>query len=137
MVGDFPTIRQGLGILLLCSKQLRIARRSSSRAVCQAKWLVYRSWCRNENLHISSHSSQITVFLLWLRRVRMFYVSAVIGYSSMLSSVFRFKLPGISSSPVLQDLRFFQVNTPSRVFQPPFWDLDKVLIICNLWRMNL
>ena len=50
------------------------------------------------------------------------------GYRSMLSSVFRFKLPKISSSPVLQDLlRSFKVGTPSRVFQPPSWDLNKVL----------
>ena len=121
-------IRQGLGILLLCSKQLRFVRRSSSRLVCQAKWLVFRSWCRKENLHILSHFSQIAVFLLWLRRVRMFSVSAVMGYKSMLSSVFRFKLPEISSSPVLEDLlRSFTVDTPSRVFQHPSWDLNKVL----------
>ena len=67
----------------------------------------------------------------------MFSISAVMGYRSMLSSVFSFKLPEISSSPVLQDLRSFMVETPSRVVQPPFWDLNKVLIICDLRRMNL
>ena len=46
----------------------------------------------------------------------------------MLSAVFRFKLPEISTSPVLQDLlRSFQVEAPSRLIQPPSWDLNKVL----------
>ena len=51
------------------------------------------------------------------------------GYRSMLSAVFRFKLPEISTSPVLQDLlRSFQVEAPSRSIQPPSWDLNKVLV---------
>ena len=46
----------------------------------------------------------------------------------MLSAVFCFKLPEISTSPVLQDLlRSFQVAAPSRSIQPPSWDLNKVL----------
>ena len=35
------------------ARQLGFARRSSSRAVYQAKWLVYRSWRSNENHSIS------------------------------------------------------------------------------------
>ena len=111
------------------AKQLGFARRLSSRAVCQAKWLVYHSWCRNESHSISRPTlPKIAAFILWLRRVRKLSVSAVMGYRSMLSSVFRFKLSEISSSPVLQDLlRSFKVETPFRVVQPPSWDLNKVL----------
>ena len=53
----------------------------------------------------------------------------IMGYRSMLSAVFRFKLPEISTSPVLQDLlRSFQVEAQSRSIQPPSWDLNKVLV---------
>ena len=46
----------------------------------------------------------------------------------MLSSVFRFKLPEISSSPVIKDLiRSFKVETPVCSVRPPVWDLDVVL----------
>ena len=117
------------GFFTRVAKQLGFARCSSSRAVCQAKWLVYHSWCRNENHSVSRPTlPNIADFLLWLRRVRKLSVSAVMGYRSMLSSVFRFKLPEISSSPVLQDLlRSFQVESPSRMVRPPSWDLNKVL----------
>ena len=46
-------------------------------------------------IHTSSHSSQIAVFLLWLRRVSKLSVLAVMGNRSMLSCVFGFKLPEI------------------------------------------
>ena len=72
---------------------------------------------------------KIADFLLWLHRVRKLSVSAIMGYRSMLSAVFRFKLPEISTSPVLQDLlRSFQVEAPSHSIQPPSWDLNKVLV---------
>ena len=55
-------------------------------------------------------------------------MSSILGYRSMLSSVFRFKLPEISSSPVIKDLiRSFKVETPVRSVRPPSWDLDAVL----------
>ena len=47
----------------------------------------------------------------------------------MLSAVFRFQLPEISSSSILQGLlRSFQVAAPSRSINPPSWDLNKVLL---------
>ena len=53
----------------------------------------------------------------------------IMGYRSMLSAVFRFKLPEISTSPVLQDLlRSFQVAAPYHSIQPPSSDLNKVLV---------
>ena len=55
-------------------------------------------------------------------------VSAVLGYRSMLSAVFRTVLPEISTSSVLQDLlRSFKVEAPCRAIRPPEWDLLKVL----------
>ena len=112
------------------AKQLGFARRLSSRAVYQSKWLVYRGWCRGGGHSISRPTlPKIADFLLWLHRVRKLSVSAIMGYRSMLSAVFRFKLPEISTSPVLQDLlRSFQVEAPSRSIQPPPWDLNKVLV---------
>ena len=55
-------------------------------------------------------------------------MSSILGYRAMLSSVFRFKLPEISSSSVLRDLiRSFKVEAPVRSIGPPSWDLDLVL----------
>ena len=55
-------------------------------------------------------------------------VSAVMGYRSMLSFVFRSVLSEISTSPVLHDLlRSFKVEAPFRSVRPPSWDLLKVL----------
>ena len=112
------------------AKQLGFARRSSSRAVYQSKWLVYRGWCRGASHSISRPTlPEIADFLLWLHRVRNLSVSTITGYRSMLSAVFCFKLPEISTSPVLQNLlRSFQVEAPSRSIQPPSWDLNKVLV---------
>ena len=111
------------------AKQLGFARRSSSQAVYRSKWLVYRGWCRGEGHSISRLAlPKVANFLQWLHHTRKLSVSAVMGYRSMLSAVFSFKLRKISRSPVLQDLlRSFQVAAPSRSIQPPSWDLNKVL----------
>ena len=46
----------------------------------------------------------------------------------MLSVVFYFQLPALSSHPVLRDLlRSFRVSAPSSPLRPPSWDLAKVL----------
>ena len=46
----------------------------------------------------------------------------------MLSSVFKFCLPEISSSPILKDLvRSFEISAPRPLHHTPPWDLDKVL----------
>ena len=69
----------------------------------------------------------IADFLFWLRKSKKLSVSAILGYRSMLSAVFRTVLPEISTSPVLQDLlRFFKVEAPCRVIRSPAWDLLKV-----------
>ena len=56
--------------------QIGFARRSSSRAVYQAKWLVYRRWCRIENHSISCPTlPKIADFLLWLRTSKIYQYS--------------------------------------------------------------
>ena len=46
----------------------------------------------------------------------------------MLSAVFKFPLPEISTSPILKDfIRSFEISAPRPLFPPPPWDLDKVL----------
>ena len=111
------------------AKQAALARRPSSRAGYQAKWSVYRQWCTSEGHSISRPSlSKIADFLFWLRRSKHLSVSAVRGYRSMLSAVFRFVLPEISTSPVLHDLlRSFSVEAPVCSITPPSWDLLMVL----------
>ena len=111
------------------AQQVSLARRPSSHAGYQSKWRVYRQWCRSEGHSISRPSlSKIADFLFWLRRSRQLSVSAVMGYRSMLSAVFKSILPEISSSPILHDLlRSFQVEAPIREVSPPSWDLPTVL----------
>ena len=111
------------------AQQVSLARSTSSRAGYQSKWLVYRQWCRSEGHSISRPSlSKIADFLFWLRRSRRLSVSAVMGYRSMLSAVFKSILLEISSSPTLHDLlRSFQVEAPVREVRPPAWDLTTVL----------
>ena len=46
----------------------------------------------------------------------------------MLSLVFRWKLPDLSTSSVIRDLiRSFSIQRPLRKVSPPDWDLDLVL----------
>ena len=108
------------------AKQSSLARRSSSRAGYQAKWFIYRQWCRSEGHSISRPSLlKVANFLFWLRRTKK--LSAVLGYRSMLSAVFRSQLPKIST-PIIQDLFCsFKVEAPCRAVHPPSWDLEKVL----------
>ena len=111
------------------AQQVSLARRPSSRAGYQSKWLVFRQWRRSEGHSISRPSQpKIADFLFWLRRSRRLSVSSVMGYRSMLSAVFKSVLPEISTSPVLHDLlRSFQVEAPIREVRPPSWDLTIVL----------
>ena len=109
-------------------QQVSLARRPSSRAGYQSKWLVFRHWCRLEG-HSISHPSlpKIADFLFWLRHYRRLSVSSVMGYRSMLSAVFKSVLPEISISPVLHVLlRSFQAEAPIREVRPLSWDLNIV-----------
>ena len=94
--------------------QASLARRPSSRSNYHLKWSVYRSWCCSQGHSISQPSlSKLADFLWWLRSVRGLSVSSIKGYTSMLSVVFKFHLPALSSHPVLRDLlRSFRVSTP-------------------------
>ena len=50
----------------------------------------------------------------------------------MLSAVFRFQLPSLSSHPVLRDLlRSFCLESADRQLRPPAWDLSLVLRFLN------
>ena len=111
------------------AQQVSLARRPSSRAGYQSKWLVFRRWCRSEGHSISRPSlPKIADFLFWLRRTRRLSVSSVMGYRSMLSAAFKSVLPEISTSPVLHDLLWsFQAEAPIREVRPPSWDLNVVL----------
>ena len=116
------------------ASQVGLASRASSRTNYQLKWSTFRSWCRAKGHSISRPSlSKVTDFLLWLRRHRRLSVSSVMGYRSMLSAVFRFQLPDLSSHPVLRDLlRSFRIAAPCRPLRPPpAWDLAAVLTYLN------
>ena len=109
--------------------QIGFVRRSPSCSNYQVKWSVYRQWCRAQGHSVSRPTlPNVADFLFWLHRSRKLSVSSILGYRSMISSVFRFKIPEISSPPVITDLiRPFKVKAPARPVHPPAWDLDVVL----------
>ena len=95
----------------------------------QARWLAYRAWCRRQG-HSDSRPtiSKIADFLLYLRRSLHLSYSSIASYRSMLSAVFRFILPDVSSHPVLHNLlRSFRIERPLPSSMVPPWDLLCVL----------
>ena len=72
--------------------------------------------------------SKVADYLVWLWEVQCLSLSSVKAHRSMLSSVFRFKLPTLGEDRVLQDLlRSFAIERPCHPQAPPSWDLDAVL----------
>ena len=111
------------------AEQSSLARRPSSGAVYQVRWSIYRSWCHDDGHSVSRPTlAKVADFLYWLRYTRGLSVSSLRGYRSVLSAVFRFHLPSLSSDPVIRDLlRSFRLSSAERVLRPPAWDLSKVL----------
>ena len=111
------------------AEQSSLAHRPSSRAVYQARWSIYRSWCREHGNSISRPTlAKVADFLYWLRFTRGLSVSSLRGYRSVLSAVFCFHLPSLSSDPVIRDLLpSFRLSSGERVLRPPAWDLSQVL----------
>ena len=109
--------------------QLALSRRTSTRLNYQARWGKFRKWCKDFH-HRSSEPTilKIAEFLTFLFKTEKAAVSTIRGYRPMLSSVYKFCLPEISTSPILKDLTCsFEISAPRPVHQSPSWDLDKVL----------
>ena len=115
------------------ASQASLSRRPSSRKAYQLKWQVYRTWCHSHGHSVSRPTlSKVAEFLCWLRSAKNLGVSSIRGYRSMLSAVFRFQLPSLSSHPVLRDLiRSFCLESAERQLRPPAWDLSLVLRFLN------
>ena len=93
-----------------------LSRRPSSQKAYQLKWQVYRTWCHSHGHSVSRPTlSKVAEFLCWLRSAKNLGVSSTRGYRSMLSAVFRFQLPSLSSHPMLRDLlRSFCLESAER-----------------------
>ena len=111
------------------ARRLGQARRQSSVANYQSKWLTYRCWCTDKGHSVSHPStSKVADYLVWLWEDQGLSLSSVKAHRSMLSLVFRFKLPSLGKNRVLQNLmRSFAIERPRRPQTPPSWDLDAVL----------
>ena len=86
--------------------------------------------CSSRSLSVSSYgpNPKVASFLLYLRRSLSLSYSSIASYRSMLSVVFRFVLPELSSHFVLRDLlRSFRLERPPSLSQVPPWDLSLVL----------
>ena len=115
------------------ASQASLSRRPSLRKAYQLKWQVYRAWCHSHGHSVSRPSlAKVADFLCWLRSSTNLGVSSIKGYRSMLSAVFRFQLPSLSTHPVLRDLlRSFCLESAERQLCPPAWDLSLVLRYLN------
>ena len=93
------------------------------------RWSIYREWYHTNGHSVSRPTlAKVADFLYWLRYARGLSVSSLHGYRSVLSAVFRFHLPSLSSDPVIRDLlRSFRLSSAERVLRPPAWDLCTVL----------
>ena len=80
----------------------------SPTSIYQVKWAVYRAWCRRHGHSVSRPSVPKTAsFHLYLRCCLSLSFSSIASYRSMLSGVFRFVLPELSSYFVLQTFSAF------------------------------
>ena len=117
------------GFSAAVARQLTNCRRRSMRVNHQAKWAVYRAWCHRHGHSVSRPMvSKVAGFPLYLRRSLSLSYSSIASYRSMLSGVFRFVLPELSSHFVLHDLlRSFRLERPLPSSRVPPWDLLRVL----------
>ena len=117
------------GFSSMVAGQLVFCRRQSTRLNCQARWGTYRKWCRDFGHRSSSPSiAKVAEFFTYMFKRKGAALSTIKGYRAMLSAVFKFLLPEISTSPILKDLiRSFEISAPRPLFPPPPWDLGKVL----------
>ena len=111
------------------AEQSSLARQASSLAIYQVRWSICRSRCREHGHSVSRPTlAKVADFLYWLRYTKGLSVSSLRGYHSVLSAVFRFHLPSLSSDPVIRDLlRSFRLSSGERALRPSAWDLSKVL----------
>ena len=117
-----------LGVSQAVARQLAQCHCPSSQRLYQHRWLCYREWCVFSG-HTISSIPKVADFLLFLRKWKHLALSSVKGFRSMLSSVFKFRLLEIQTSPLLHDLiHFFELERPSRSPNPLTWDLVKVLM---------
>ena len=98
--------------------QLIFSRRLSTRLNYQARWGTYRKWCKDFGHQSSSPSiAKIADFLTYMFKSKGAALSTIKGYRAMLSAVFKFPLPEISTSPILKDLiRSFEISAPRLLF---------------------
>ena len=113
------------------ARQLTYCRCSSTLINYQARWITYRTRCHRHGHSISRPSiSKIADFLLYLSRSLHLSYSSITSYHSMLSAVFRFVLPEVSSHPVLHDLlRSFRIECPLPSSRVSPWDLLRVPLL--------
>ena len=120
------------------ARRLGQARRQSSVANYQSKWLTYRRWCSDKGHSVSRPSiSKVVDYRVWLWEDQGLSLSLVKAHRSVLSSVFCFQLLSHGKDRVLQDLLYsFAIERPCRPQAPPSWDLDVVLWRLNPWSLS-
>ena len=106
------------------ASQLAHCFRRSTSVNYQVKWSVYRSWCCRHGHSVSRPTvAKLADFLLYLRHSLSLSYSSITFYCSILSGVFRFVLPELSTHFVLHDLpRSFRLERPPSSSRVPPWN---------------
>ena len=88
-----------------------------------------RAWCNRHGHSVSRPTVQkVASFLSYLCCSLSLLYSSIASYHSMLSVIFRFLLPELSSHFVLRDLlRSFRLERPIPSSRVPPWDLSRSL----------
>ena len=112
----------------VCTGAPSFLARSVSGTMVHLSWVVSLQW----PFHFLSCLGYGSCFLCYLRYTGSLCVSSLPGYRSVLSAVFRFHLPSLSSDQVLRLLfRSYQLSSAECVIRPHTWDLSMVLPVLS------
>jgi hypothetical protein len=105
-------------------------RRASTLTVYNAKWTVFESWCKHNDIDaLCCAAPSLADFFIFLFEEKNLAVSTIRGYRSAISKVYRvLNLPDPGQDLDLSALiRNFQLHRPRSQRLVPKWDLDVVL----------
>ena len=121
---------QPSGLSSTVENRVRAPQRQSSRAVYSARWTLFRTWCEQNQVDVSSPSiPRIADFLLHLFEEKGLQPSTISGYRTAIADGFGSNGLSVSNSRDLNRLlASFHRDRPRAHRAIPSWDLSLVLL---------
>ena len=131
MPGASPVLSKSSWLLLRYSGAVFAGAPSILARSVSGTWSIYHGWCHSNGHSISNPTLAMVADSCVTYGTPEALVCPPCGvYRSVLSAVFRFHLPSLSSDQVLRMLlRSFQLSSVECVLRPHTWDLSMVLPI--------